>query len=290
MRILVLGCGYIGTPLTQKLAELGHEVHAARRSPLSLKGIITHQVDVTRSDSFDSLPRGFDWVFLTASSSRGDAAVHRAVFVDGATNLVNWLGNSAARVLFTSSTNVYPQMEGGWVDESSYETSVTGTALNLVEAENILMKSDIPCSILRVAGIYGPERGYLYRRFINDEAVLTEKGERWMNMIHRDDVVGAILTAMSTGPGIYNAVDNEPVTQRHFFEWLARELGKPVPPEGESITRKRSLTNKRVRNDKLKAKGWALCYPTFREGYQSLICKEQKRMQVLPDAKRNSRN
>jgi nucleoside-diphosphate-sugar epimerase len=276
MRILVLGCGYIGTPLIQKLAELGHKVHAARRSPLSLEGIITHQVDVTQRGSFDSLPHGFDWVFLTASSSRGDAAVHRAVFVDGATNLVNWLGNSTARVLFTSSTNVYPQMDGKWVDESSLEKPVTRTALNLVEAENVLMESDIPCSILRVAGIYGPERGYLYRRFINDEAVLIDKGKRWMNMIHRDDVVGAILTAMNTGPGIYNAVDNEPVTQRHFFEWLARELEKPMPPEGESIAPKREATNKRVRNDKLKAKGWALRYPTFREGYQALISKEQK--------------
>ena len=278
MRILILGCGYIGTPLAQNLAELGHEVHAARRSPFSLEGVVTHQVDVTQRASFDSLPREFDWVFLTASSSRGDAAVHRAVFVDGTNHLVNWLGNSSTRVLFTSSTNVYPQMNGDWVDESSSETSVTGTALNLVEAETILRESDIDCTILRVAGIYGPERGYLYRQFINNEAVLTNKGKRWMNMIHRDDVEGAILTAMNTQPGIYNATDNEPVTQLHFSEWLAKELEKSMPPEGGPVALKRSPTNKRVKNNKLKAEGWVLRYPTFREGYKALISEEQKRL------------
>ncbi len=99
-----------------------------------------------------------------------------------------------------------------------------------------------------------------------------------MNMIHRDDVVGAILTAMNTEPGIYNAVDNEPVTQLHFFQWLAKELAKSMPPEGESIFRKRAPTNKRVRNKKLKAEGWVLRYPTFREGYKALINEEQKRL------------
>ena len=278
MRILILGCGYVGTPLAQKLAELGHEIHAARRSPFNLERVVTHQVDVTERASFDSLPREFDWVLLATSSSRGDVAVHRSVFVDGTTHLVNWLGNSSTRVLFTSSTNVYPQMNGDWVDEASPETPVKGTALNLVEAETILRESDIDCTILRIAGIYGPERGYLYRQFINNEAVLTDKGKRWMNMIHRDDVVGAILTAMNTEPGIYNAVDNEPVTQLHFFQWLAKELAKSMPPEGESIFRKRALTNKRVRNKKLKAEGWVLRYPTFREGYKALINEEQKRL------------
>ena len=243
-----------------------------------MEGVVTHQIDITQRVSFASLPREFDWVLLTASSSRGDAAVHRAVFVDGTTHLVNWLGNSSTRVLFTSSTNVYPQMNGDWVDENSPETPVKGTALNLAEAENVLMESDIDCTILRVAGIYGPERGYLYRQFIKNEAVLTDKGKRWMNMIHRDDVVGAILTAMNTDPGIYNAADNEPVTQLHFFEWLAKGLEKPMPPEGEPVALKRAPTNKRVKNNKLKAAGWALRYPTFREGYKALISEERKEL------------
>ena len=164
MRILVLGCGYVGLPLAQELARLGHEVHAARRSIFSAEGITTHQVDVTQRDSFGALPHEFDWVFLTASSSRGDAMMHRAVFTDGTHNLLNRLGNSHARVLFTSSTSVYPHTDGCWVDEQSVEKPSSGTGLNLSLAEELLLESERSCSLLRVAGIYGPERGFLYRQ------------------------------------------------------------------------------------------------------------------------------
>ena len=139
----------------------------------------------------------------------------------------------------------------------------------------MLLNAPHPANILRVAGIYGPERGFLYRQFLKDEAVLTEGGARWINMIHRDDVVGAVLAAMEITPGIYNATDDEPVTQLVFFEWLAERLGKPMPPDGESVSRKRVATSKRVRNAKLKAAGWRLRFPTFREGYEFLIREEQ---------------
>ena len=275
MRILVLGCGYVGLPLAQELVRLGHEVHAARRSPFSANGITTHQVDVTQRDSFGSLPPEFDWVFLTASSSRGDAMMHRAVFTDGTHNLLNWLGNSRARVLFTSSTSVYPQTNGNWVDEKSPEKPSTGTAQHLAQAEEMLIESDHSCTILRVSGIYGPERGHLYRQFLKDEAVISNSGKRWMNMIHREDVIGAILAAIEAESGIYNATDNEPVTEGAFFEWLTDRLGKSMPPENESLIQKRAVTNKRVRNTKLKTTGWVLRFPTFREGYEALIREEQ---------------
>ena len=275
MRILVLGCGYVGLPLAQELVRLGHEVHAARRSPFRANGITTHQVDVTQRDSFGSLPREFDWVFLTASSSRGDTMMHRAVFIDGTHNLLNWLGNSRARVLFTSSTSVYPQTNGNWVDEKSPEKPSTGTAQHLAQAEEMLIESDHSCTILRVSGIYGPERGHLYRQFLRDEAVISEAGKRWMNMIHREDVIGAMLAAIETEPGVYNATDDEPVTQSVFFQWLAGRLGKSMPPTGKAVQGKRAFTNKRVNNEKLKADGWTLKYPTFRKGYEDLIREEQ---------------
>ena len=275
MRILVLGCGYVGLPLAQKLAGLGHEVHASRRTEFSVEGITTHQTDVTLRSSFESLPRAFDWVLFTASSSRGDANVHRAVFVEGTRNLLDWLDNSPSRVLFTSSTSVYPQTNGTWVDEKSCEKPTSGTALNLALAEQLLFKSGRSCTLLRVAGIYGPERGHLYRQFLKDEAVISNSGKRWMNMIHREDVIGAILAAIEAESGIYNATDNEPVTEGAFFEWLTDRLGKSMPPENESLIQKRAVTNKRVRNTKLKTTGWVLRFPTFREGYEALIREEQ---------------
>ena len=271
MRILILGCGYVGQPLAKELIELDYEVHAARRSPLSIEGAKTHQVDITQRDSFEFLPRNFDWIIFCASSGRGNAEAHRSVFVDGINNLIDWVGETSARILFTSSTNIYPHTNGNWVDENTPQQPVAGTAQNLVDAETALMQSGITCSILRVAGIYGPDRGYFYRQLLNNEAVVTDKGKRWMNMIHRDDVVGAILAAMKIQPGVYNACDDKPVTQGEFYEWLTNRLGKPMPPEGEVTNQKRATTSKRVSNKKLKAAGWTLNYPTFREGYETLI-------------------
>ena len=96
-----------------------------------------------------------------------------------------------------------------------------------------------------------------------------------MNMIHREDVIGAILASLEAESGIYNATDDEPVTEGAFFEWLTNRLGKSMPPENESLIRKRAVTNKRVRNTKLKTTDWVLRFPTFREGYEALIREEQ---------------
>jgi nucleoside-diphosphate-sugar epimerase len=93
-------------------------------------------------------------------------------------------------------------------------------------------------------------------------------------MIHRADAAGAIIAALERGrPGqIYNVVDDEPVTQLRFFEWLSRATGRPLPPaaaEPEAAFN-RAPTNKKVSNRKLKAElGYRFKFPTFREGYEA---------------------
>ena len=274
MRILIVGCGYVGLPLGEILARRGHEVHAVRRTAIALAGIENtglrpHATDITRREQLDSLPGPFDWVINTVSSSRGNTAAHRAVFVDGTRHLLDWLNGSATRLVFTSSTSVYEQTNGAWVDEESLDEPEGDTGQNLALAEELFLESSQGATILRVAGIYGPGRGYLYRQFLKDEAVMD--GERWLNMIHRDDVINAILCAMKNEPSIYNVTDDEPVTQRKFFAWLAELLNKPMPPSGTpASSSKRKRTNKRVANGRLKALGWTLRYPTFREGYSVL--------------------
>jgi len=151
----------------------------------------------------------------------------------------------------------------------------------LLEAENALMtasqEKDFPAMILRVAGIYGPERGHWFQQFLRGEARIEGGGERLLNMIHRDDVIGCIIAALERGHGgeIYNAVDDEPVSQLAFFSWLATTLCKPMPTsvdEHLDATRKRGITSKRVSNSKLKTDlSYCFKYPTFREGYASAI-------------------
>ena len=274
MRILIIGCGYIGLPLGKTLAGLEHEVHGIRRSKFSAQDITTHALDITQHGALDGLPNNFDWVINTVSSSRGDLEAHRAVFVNGTRHLLDWLGESSTHLLFTSSTSVYGQLDGSWVDEHSATKPNGGTGVHLLETEEMLLTSPQPATVLRVAGIYGPGRGFLFRSFVNGESVPSGGDKRWLNMIHRDDVISAILTTMKLEPGIYNVADDEPITQRAFLEWLVNRLGKPMPPEGEKAPSKRTVTNKRVRNTKLKAVGWMLRFPTFREGYEALIREE----------------
>ena len=119
------------------------------------------------------------------------------------------------------------------------------------------------------------------------------KGERIINMIHRDDLAGIILHALKNGrPGeIYNAVDDEPIAQIHFFRWLAESLGKWMPPfatDEENRQRKRGLTNKKVQNRRLKMElGCQLRYPTFRQGYTAEIkrLEDAGQLDVAPDAR-----
>jgi nucleoside-diphosphate-sugar epimerase len=115
------------------------------------------------------------------------------------------------------------------------------------------------------------------RQFLAGAARLEGKGERYINMIHRDDLVGIILAALKNGrPGqIYNAVDDEPVTQFHLFRWLADTLGQELPPAESQATpdeRKRGSTHKKVLNRKLKMElGYTFKYPNFRYGYTAEI-------------------
>ncbi|MGZ8900595.1 MAG: NAD-dependent epimerase/dehydratase family protein, partial [Limisphaerales bacterium] len=146
----------------------------------------------------------------------------------------------------------------------------------LIETERELLHAHqaaaFPAIILRASGIYGPERGHLFKQFLRGEATMREDGSSWINMIHVDDLAAAIAHLIDHGaPGeIYNATDNEPVTQLAFFHWLSTALKRPMPPAAPpDPARKRGLTNKRVSNAKLKSTGFAFKYPSFREGYSA---------------------
>ena len=131
--------------------------------------------------------------------------------------------------------------------------------------------------ILRVAGIYGAERGHLFRQYLKNQAKIAGTGERIINMVHRDDLVAVIIAALKNArPGeIYNVADDEPVTELHFFRWLSETLGKWMPPfatDVENAERKRGLTNKKISNRRLKMElGYQFKYPTFRQGYTAEI-------------------
>ncbi len=287
VRVLIIGCGYTGLHLGAELARLGHEVFGLTRSgradaALRERGIRPLTADIARRAELDGLPGPFEWVVNTVSSGGGGAGDYRRVYLEGARHVLQWLEAAAPKKLvYTSSTSVYGQTDGSLVKESSPAEPESETGRVLAATEQLLLEAarskNIPAVILRAAGIYGPGRGRLFLQYLKGEARIAGRGEQFINMIHRDDLASCIAAALQSGrPGeIYNACDDEPVTQIHFFRWLSETLGRDMPPfsgwEG-AAPGKRAATNKKVSNRKLRKElGCALCYPTFRQGYTAEI-------------------
>ncbi|MFA6545767.1 MAG: SDR family oxidoreductase [Limisphaerales bacterium] len=283
MRVLIVGCGYVGLPLGAELVRRGHVVFGLRRDAdgageLRAAGITPVVGDVTQPESLQALPGPFDWVVNTVSSSKGGADVYRSVYVEGTRNLIAWLADGPLRkFVYTSSTSVYAQADASEVTEESAAEPMAETGRLLVETENLLLAAarerGFPAMVLRLAGIYGPERGHLFQQYLRDEARISGDGSRLLNMIHRDDAVGAIIAALERGETgrIYNVADDEPVSQLEFFRWLSGQLGRPLPPSAsaeERAGRKRGVTNKRVSNRRLREELMCrLKFPDFRAGY-----------------------
>jgi nucleoside-diphosphate-sugar epimerase len=282
LKTLIVGCGYVGSALGAELVRQGHQVYGLGRNKenqqqlLSL-GIVPVLADLTRRETLERVPHDFNWVINCVSASGGGADDYREVYVEGNRNLVDWLKSSSIRKLvYTSSTGVYGQNDGSRVDETSLAAPENDTGKALVAAEAVLLdaaQTGFPAVVLRLAGIYGPGRGYWLKQFLAGLARIEGSGARILNMVHRDDVVGAIIAALQRGcPGeIYNVVDDEPVSQIALFEWLASSLGRALPPavpEDAAANRKRGVTSKSVANQRLHSElGYEFRYPTFREGF-----------------------
>ena len=295
-KCLIVGCGYVGLPLGAELARRGHAVFGLRRSALAeaemkSAGITPLHADITQPETLKSLPRDFDWVVNCSASGGGGADDYRKVYLEGNRNLLAWLGDTPPKkFVYTSSTSVYAQNDGSVVTETSPAQPEAPTAKVLVETEKLLFEAAhgsrarsphqiFPAVILRVAGIYGPGRGHAFKQFLRGEARIEGDGARWLNVIHRDDLIGVIIAALERGvPGeIYNAADNAPPSQLEFFTWLATELKQPMPPTvpaDAEVWRKRGVTNKRVSNAKLRAElKCEFRFPDFRAGYAAEIAR-----------------
>ena len=292
MKVVIIGCGYLGLRLGSFLSSTGHEVIGIRRSAEHRDRMLSHgirlfQADVTQIDSMSSVLEQADCVVNTVSSSKGGKEVYRLVYLDATCKLMEYFikQNRSLRYVHVSSTSVYAQNDEGWVNEECAAVGASETSKVLVETENEIRRYSTTSQgarpqplIVRSAGIYGAGRGHAFKQFLAGEAVLDPNRDRWMNMIHVDDLVAACakLLAIDGLVGTFNVVDNEPTLQSRFYGWLAKRLERPMPPalkgSGVEPQRKRGDTNKRVSNAKLRAViGDWLKYPSFREGYEAEI-------------------
>jgi nucleoside-diphosphate-sugar epimerase len=219
-------------------------------------------------------------VFYTAAPNGADDAAYRAIYVDGLRHLLEALvrqQQSPRRVLLTSSTAVYAQAAGEWVNETSPTEPTHFTGRCVLEGEKVLLNGPFPATVLRFGGIYGPGRTSLLERVRQGLAPCRDGPPLYTNRIHRDDCAGALqhLMTLPQPDAIYIGVDHEAADQCDVVRWLAARLGA-LPPRVEASSgtdSRRSRTNKRCRNDKLVASGYVFRYPTFREGYAALLAR-----------------
>lgn len=203
-------------------------------------------------------------VIHCASSGRGEAGKYAEVFFAGAQNLMACL--EYGRLIFSSSTSVYAQTDGSWVDEASPADPTRETSQILRKTEDLVLACG--GTVARLAGLYGPGRSALLQKLLDGRAIIEEDGTRFLNMLHQLDAADALQFLAGTEPnGIFNVVDNQPVAEIDWFRHVCHCLQRSIPPVGpRNLNRKRGWTNKRVSNRKLRALGWDPVYPTFKEG------------------------
>lgn len=264
-KCFIAGCGFVGLATAHRLVAAGWEViggvHSAESAEaLRGSGFPVVACDITDRASVRTLPT-VDAVLHCASSSRGGADAYRSVYLEGARVLLEVF--APARFVFTSSTSVYAQTDGSEVLETSPAEPDRETGQVLRETEELVLAQS--GAVARIAGIYGPGRSVLLRKFLAGEAVIEGDGQRLINQAHRDDIASALALLLEREErGIFNVVDNEPMPQRAVYEWLAAHFQKPMPPTGPiDPNRKRGWTNKRVSNARLRALGWSPRYPSF---------------------------
>ncbi len=278
-RILIAGCGYVGGALGGRLAALGHQVWGLRRRPAPLpRGVEPLTADLTVPRSLKELPGDLDVVFTMLSPGGSDDPHYRAAYVDATRVLLEALDRQRCRprrLFFVSSTGVYAQSDGEWVDEASPTEPPHHAGRRLLEGEALAAAGPFPSTIVRFAGIYGPRRTSLIERVRSGSARYRSAPVQWTNRIHREDCAGVLahLMQLEAPEPLYLGVDCEPASDRAVLEWLAGALGAPAPRPASADERpsRGARGSKRCRNARLLGSGYAFRYPSFREGYRELI-------------------
>ncbi len=283
MRVLVLGCGYVGRELGRRLVDAGHDVTGVVRSESSAGTVAEAGVEPLRADLTDpadvsALPDA-DALVFAASAGRGSVAEARSLYVDALRSVIaEFEGRESPpdRLLFTSTTGVYGDHDGDWVDESTPVDPERPKAAVIAEAEAIAHRSAFDATVARFAGLYGPGR---YRI----DAYLDSVTAGWRNSTHRDDAAGALAWFLTEDVARGETVlvtDGSPVDRWAFADWLAERCDAPAPEkltveerlaELPASAGSRVASQKRCRNDRLLASGYELEYPSVYEGYEPAI-------------------
>lgn len=272
-KVLIVGCGDVGSRLATRLAAAGHDVHALRRSLFSLPGVHALQGDVSDRTSLH-FPAGLDVVFVLLAPGEPGADAYRRVYLEGTRNILAALaGQSLQRIFWISSSSVYGQDDGSWVDEDSPALPGSETGQLLLASEQLLQNGPWSSTVVRFAGIYGPDRLRLLRWVESGREVQSEPPS-WTNRIHVEDCAGLLsflFVQQLTGTNLaslYIGVDSQPCPQQEVLDWLADKRG--LPHVARAI-RPGAGSNKRLSNRRISALGYQMRFPGYQSGYAAVM-------------------
>jgi len=217
-----------------------------------------------------------DYLVYCAAASQHDEAGYRAAYVDGLKHVLSWLaerGQAPKRLLFVSSSGVYAQQGGEWIDETSVAEPQNYSGTVMLEAEKLALASGIPASIVRLTGIYGPGREWLLSQ-VRQGYRVTEEPPLYANRIHAEDAAGLLAFLLKADAGgqaledCYIGVDDAPAPLAEVVAWLRQYMGVTEWSEQDRVRRTGS---KRCSNARARALGWAPQYPSYKEGYAAIL-------------------
>lgn len=287
LRIAVLGCGYVGAEFARQARTAGHDVFGvvrseASRDALRAEGIAAAAFDIQTGD-WSRLPASFDAVVYAASTGGGGPEAYVLAYDLGVKRALLWAKGVGARgFIFTSSTGVYRQDDGGVVDEQGIVGGAP-TADAILGGERAVMAAGFArARVLRFGGLYGPGRHHLVDQLRRGEDVIGGRVDHFINYLHRDDAASSVLAAILGGPAgarIYNVSDGRPVTKQALAMWIATRLGRASPrfdssaPAGPRVAKGgRSQPNRVIAAGLIGAElGWKAQYRDVYEGLDGIF-------------------
>ncbi|MFA6163055.1 MAG: SDR family oxidoreductase [Methylobacter sp.] len=276
-KILIVGCGAIGSELAVVLSAKGHDVTGLKRNPKASADshIQYFTADISSPTDLAELDTDFEQAFFIVSPDGRDEQSYRAVYETGLNNLLAKLPD--AHWLMVSSTSVYEQTQGEWVDEDSVAQPENITSRLIRLAEQKLMALNPANIVVRFSGIYGPGREYLLR-MARQAPAIQQTPPYFTNRIHQRDCVGVLsflLDQRLAGVPLkqcYLASDDDPAPLWEVMSWLAERLHRQQPTAKAADDN--AGMNKRCSNARLKELGYQFQYPSYKDGYLELISNE----------------
>ncbi len=282
--LLIVGCGRLGFKVAWELSKKGYKIWALRRTITPIERKIPWIfswlfIDLERLENKTDLPTKITHILYCPTPEDRTESSYQKVFIQGLQKLFKVINTQfLERVVFISSSAVYEDCEGGWVDEDSHISPRLFNGKILLQSENFLDKLNVPNVSLRLSGIYGPNHLGSLERLLSNKNIFNYKNH-WINKIHIDDATSAVenlLCAPVLNHSVFIATDDTPMISSEFYLYLSKMLNLSCSSCERKIPEREKTSGKRLSNKRLKRNGWILKWPKTLSGYSELIHKLRK--------------